>query len=307
MNDGKPGEAKPLVPREAPACQVCGEPLHGRAVVECCQCGTPHHLSCWRFNKRCSIYGCGSRSCRQPAPSPALKSVGPFEVKVNPRYRSFTPLDAISFTTVVGIAGLMMLLGLPVDGVVGPTALLLIPVLIALLAGIDERLSVDPTRGTIDRSLRIRGRTVWSVPDWLRFSRVVELHVHRWTLDGIRPTQMWQLQALLDDGSRTKILTDSHPGGQGEPELPRIAEQLAEMVDCTVRRFDGAEPPDRAELDEAVTAWRDSRALPAAPEAAGPDAPAGSGTPVREIVSPSADGEPTTAREGDSGTDAERR
>lgn len=39
-------------------CPVCGEDL-GATFVLCRNCGTPHHISCWDFNKKCAIFGCG--------------------------------------------------------------------------------------------------------------------------------------------------------------------------------------------------------------------------------------------------------
>ena len=50
-----------------PICKVCGEPIDGGGadpVVVCDACGAPHHLECWRYVGRCSIYGCGSKDAK---------------------------------------------------------------------------------------------------------------------------------------------------------------------------------------------------------------------------------------------------
>lgn len=40
-------------------CGVCNTRLGGR-LVQCAECLTPHHLECFAYNGRCSIFGCGS-------------------------------------------------------------------------------------------------------------------------------------------------------------------------------------------------------------------------------------------------------
>jgi hypothetical protein len=38
-------------------CPVCSGALeHG--IVYCLLCGAPHHLDCWRYLGRCSLFGC---------------------------------------------------------------------------------------------------------------------------------------------------------------------------------------------------------------------------------------------------------
>lgn len=39
-------------------CRICGTPM-GDRIVLCSRCQTPHHLDCWRYNGRCSIFACG--------------------------------------------------------------------------------------------------------------------------------------------------------------------------------------------------------------------------------------------------------
>jgi hypothetical protein len=42
-------------------CLVCGTPFLQGRIVRCGRCRTPHHLECWGFNRRCSVYACGGR------------------------------------------------------------------------------------------------------------------------------------------------------------------------------------------------------------------------------------------------------
>lgn len=53
-------------------CKVCAEPIDPAdpAVVVCEACGAPHHLECWRYVGRCSIYGCG---CKEAKPLENLR------------------------------------------------------------------------------------------------------------------------------------------------------------------------------------------------------------------------------------------
>jgi hypothetical protein len=41
------------------SCGVCNTQL-GEPIVQCAVCLTPHHLECFEYNGRCSIFGCGS-------------------------------------------------------------------------------------------------------------------------------------------------------------------------------------------------------------------------------------------------------
>jgi hypothetical protein len=44
-------------------CPICGNPLENRT-VQCTRCRTPHHLDCWKYNGRCSIFACGETHFR---------------------------------------------------------------------------------------------------------------------------------------------------------------------------------------------------------------------------------------------------
>jgi hypothetical protein len=47
-------EAQPL---EDPICLVCGEPI-GTDMVFCRSCRTPHHMECWQYIGKCTVFGC---------------------------------------------------------------------------------------------------------------------------------------------------------------------------------------------------------------------------------------------------------
>jgi len=52
-----------------PVCKVCGEPIDGDPTAVCETCGAPHHLECWEYVGRCSIYGCDGKVARPRAAS----------------------------------------------------------------------------------------------------------------------------------------------------------------------------------------------------------------------------------------------
>ncbi len=57
----EPGAIELVGPAEAPPdpeCPVCGDPLAGEPRTGCPICDTPHHRECWRWNQRCTTYGC---------------------------------------------------------------------------------------------------------------------------------------------------------------------------------------------------------------------------------------------------------
>jgi hypothetical protein len=65
-------------PPEAAAlgeCQICSSPMTGD-VVACQRCRTPHHRTCWEYNRRCSTYGCGgTRSAPVGPPRPSQEEI----------------------------------------------------------------------------------------------------------------------------------------------------------------------------------------------------------------------------------------
>jgi hypothetical protein len=44
---------------ENPLCNVCGMDITPDLRVRCRRCETPMHRDCWRYNKKCAVFGCG--------------------------------------------------------------------------------------------------------------------------------------------------------------------------------------------------------------------------------------------------------
>lgn len=42
-------------------CQVCGEEMKAD-IVACAKCRTPHHRACWKYNGKCTTFGCTTES-----------------------------------------------------------------------------------------------------------------------------------------------------------------------------------------------------------------------------------------------------
>ncbi|MFO7901396.1 MAG: RING finger protein [Planctomycetota bacterium] len=51
---------------ESPICQICREEITTNMVF-CRRCRTPHHLECWQYTGRCSVYGCRETRYLVPA------------------------------------------------------------------------------------------------------------------------------------------------------------------------------------------------------------------------------------------------
>ncbi|MGI6294808.1 MAG: RING finger protein [Armatimonadota bacterium] len=51
-------------------CPYCQYPIKpGEPVIECGQCGMPHHKACWEHNGGCTTYGCSGTQSHQPVHS----------------------------------------------------------------------------------------------------------------------------------------------------------------------------------------------------------------------------------------------
>ncbi len=64
------GEAQPV---EDPICKVCGEPIDHDMVI-CRRCRTPHHLDCWQYVGKCSVFGCDETRYVIPTVAPGAAS-----------------------------------------------------------------------------------------------------------------------------------------------------------------------------------------------------------------------------------------
>lgn len=260
MDDACPGKAS-ATPPSVPTCQVCGEPLAGRAVVQCSTCATPHHLECWRFNKGCSMYGCGSRSCEKPPTELEAGIAGGFSlVSELPSARQADPAE---------ILGLMVLVTVMAAGAFLPSSaafLGAVAVFGAILAGVvvrdafgTQELLVDVNRKAVDRRLRLAGRTVTRQKDWLDLSRVAELHLHREVAlgKGVPGLVRFRIDALMADGTLRTVYLKTAMVGADHPEQHRaVAERLAAAADCIVRSFEDGVIPTKDELVEAAAQRR---------------------------------------------------
>ena len=55
-------------------CPVCGDDLGSNAVL-CRSCLTPHHLQCFTWNGRCSVYGCTEHRTFRAPPGNSITSL----------------------------------------------------------------------------------------------------------------------------------------------------------------------------------------------------------------------------------------
>ena len=63
----RPHEAKFLGKKtsiECATCGVCHEQFSDYAAVAfCAQCQSPHHVDCWEYFEKCSVFGCSEKNC----------------------------------------------------------------------------------------------------------------------------------------------------------------------------------------------------------------------------------------------------
>lgn len=80
-------EAREEARKEAgPRCAICAEVFRKGDMVACESCETPHHSSCFEYNRRCGTYGCRSRTSTTRIPASLRASVGSrWRAPVRPR------------------------------------------------------------------------------------------------------------------------------------------------------------------------------------------------------------------------------
>jgi len=269
--------AKPVPPERKPVemiCQICGDPLRLRRVVQCGRCQTLHHLECWRFNKGCAMYGCGSRAWEEapPTESPIVRT--DFERtpgQLAERHLAQTsPLFAlVCFVGAGNLAATTSVLAALVPGAAGIGLLWLY----LRYGKWREYLHLDSENRAIDWRLEGFGRSLKEKKGWLTAGEVVELHLH--TISSVPGATLCALYALLVDGQRRLLHKVSGAAGtrvRGEMDL--LADQLAAFADCTVRRIEGWEAPPPAEIAEALAQKRfASSSSPPAPSVPAPALP----------------------------------
>ncbi len=271
---------KPVPPeRQAtiPTCQVCGEPLPDRAVVECRKCHTLHHLECWRFNKGCAMYACGCRSSVKPAGGDELARRGSFEIESFSLEGGVKPLVGLMFLLMIALGAGAALNSVPavLAPLLGSLGVWMYLVIRHGLAR--DLLRVDAESGTIGRTVQAFGRRLKSQDRWLTAGDIVELHVHRTPPQGATGILEWKIYALLRDGRRKLVYRNHAPvvDRKRDDDVAALAERLAVFADCTVREFEGKNGPSEAEIQEALVQRQQdraaaARALPAATAPADP-------------------------------------
>ncbi len=248
-------EQKPALP----ICQVCGDGLQGRAVVQCTKCRTLHHLECWRFNKGCSLYGCGCRSSMKPPNDVESTPGGSFEfessVELTGGWRVGLVLAvSLLLPFVATAANVSYERGMAIT--VASFLVFFLTLAIAHLryGRCRNRFTVNGERGMISRTLQLFGRSLQREPNWLAAKDVVEFHLDRsWARVGKAAGVGLRLFVLSADGGRKFVC--------GEPKLLSIEKaqefvglthRLAAFADCTVREFEWPKGPSDAEIAEAV-------------------------------------------------------
>ncbi len=268
MADSDEACEKPAPPAGKPkglSCQVCGESLTSRRVVQCIKCKTLHHLECWRFNNGCSMYACGCRSWEE-APF-ALPSALP-ESFERASGKTGAWVGAILCGVYGGIAAIAtVVVAIAVSPVVAliPAACAATLLPIAVRFGLcRDRLHPDSLGRTLHRTLDLGGIRIARQDNWLPAAEVAELQLHV-SQQGYR----FALYALTLSGRRILLRKEVGPAtAKRQEEIDQLVQRLAVFADCTVRRMEGNAPPTPEEIGEAIAQKRLPQASPAPTEAA---------------------------------------
>lgn len=244
---------KPLPPEKAalvrPArCQVCGEALEGD-LVACRDCETLHHRSCWRYNKGCAVYGCSCRASVDVGGDEA-EELPPLVIE-QPFVRD--PRVLLPLFLLIGVVAPFF----PAILAVGPFMPILVLVAFSLSMMLIKEgkwvVEIDGARKRIDRTLQVKRHALpRSATPWIDMKRVVEVHHHRW--EDPRRGRLEEVWLALEDGSRE--LLNKTWWGRNSPrsrfEGQVLADQVAALVDGTVRTFKTRRAPSRDEVLEAA-------------------------------------------------------
>jgi len=266
---------KPPPPALVACCHVCGERLAAAPVVICRKCRNPHHRECWRYNRGCAVYGCGSRTFQTP-PLDRGEEDTTFAVTQPPSPANFSV--AVAVALIVIVYGIFLSVRL--------TPWFLVPAVLSYIAALTGSvfyqanartlLTFDRASGTVRRQLVFRGRPLGAtLTCWLAASAVAEVHLHRFDWLQFR---IQRLYVALTDGTRRLISeTRTMSGSPWDSELEDLAERIARFGDTTVRFIEGQEPPSFQEIAEATNqkALGSEAPPPALPPTSDPDGPTG--------------------------------
>ena len=221
-------------------CAVCGEELGRAKLVSCDECGTTHHLDCWRFNKQCSAFACNCRRANLIVPGREKKEKN---LVVTADY-----INGVRLALAVGmLVFVLMCLIVPR----APALVLgLFSVLTAIFFALATNLIISlfqlffPARFSfsVDSQLCRKERTLlgvlplYKMPIFSWRAKIVEVHLHQALDVKGHPESLYLCYA---DGDRELVYDRRHAfSWQRYPwkELSSLANLLAETTNSKVRR-----------------------------------------------------------------------
>lgn len=233
--------ARGEVAKISPDCPICGDPLDRASVVVCLSCSSPHHDTCWEFNKGCSTYACGCRVYAVPEVGEAAEDEAPlvFQRGVSPQFLVGWHLG------LVGVIPAMILLS--AIGLEAAAPLLIgtwmLVFLGAFLGAYGVRYTLDPENQLMTRQVKLLGiPTPWK--EEIPFSRIQALTVRSFTPYfshlQLKHQQQGpygvpqQVQLIMQDDQGQEYLVDSQQNERVYRMLWQ-AERAAEALQTVVR------------------------------------------------------------------------
>lgn len=232
-------------------CPVCAEPLSARELVVCKRCKTPHHGECWRYNKGCATFGCGSRIAQ---PVHSSKSF-PFPGGKNALTLTFQPGESSSALdwSVIAACGILVPFTLGTLGpLIGLAAMIGWTVLRTLQHSLTKQhTTIDPSTKRI-RVSRILARRFAYGHRRIEANEVLELQLNRYdtTLPGVGRTKAHAIHGYCTDGTRVTLWRQDV--SMDPDAVETLAERMAQALGTTVRFVEGSDPPPQAEIDALI-------------------------------------------------------
>ena len=225
-------------------CLVCGEPLSGK-VVDCIKCKTPHHADCWRYNRGCCTYGCGSLTYEPHAQSMSKGLGRQIEMPVygHPKVRF------LFFLFPFVLVFISIFLAQFLKAAIGPLMVLYIISHFLVSRKLSYVLDFDDQRKMVALQLKWRKSVLWENENWLSADHIAEVHLQRYGRG--KRGEVEAVYLALTDGSR-KLVVNSRARvfGFEAPEMSTVAEKVANFADTTVRFIEGRDEPRPEELIE---------------------------------------------------------